>query len=133
MRRIEDQGFLLLLFVVTLAFAWILQPFYGAVLWAIVVAVIFAPADRRILRSVGGRETLAASITVLLIIAMVLLPLAIIATSLAREAAGLYAKIQSGNTTSPPMSSGFSMRCLRGRPAGWIASIWAIFRPCAKR
>ena len=43
MRRIEHQGFLLLLVAVTLAFAWVLQPFYGAVLWAIVVAVIFAP------------------------------------------------------------------------------------------
>ncbi|MDI4233481.1 AI-2E family transporter [Bradyrhizobium sp. 31Argb] len=119
MRRIEDQGFLLLLFVVTLAFAWILQPFYGAVLWAIVVAVIFAPVNRRILRSVGGRETLAASITVLLIIAMVLLPLAIIATSLAREAAGLYAKIQSGEYNF----SGYVQRVFDALPAwatGWL-------------
>jgi predicted PurR-regulated permease PerM len=45
-RRIEDQSFLLLLIAVTLAFAWILQPFYGAVLWAIVGAVIFAPVNR---------------------------------------------------------------------------------------
>jgi predicted PurR-regulated permease PerM len=95
-RRIEDQGFLLLLFAVTLAFAWILQAFYGAVLWAVVVAVIFAPVYGRLLRSMGGRPTLAASITVLIVIAMVLLPLAIIATSLAREATGLYAKMQSG-------------------------------------
>ncbi|WP_027578792.1 AI-2E family transporter [Bradyrhizobium sp. Ai1a-2] len=119
MRRIEDQGFLLLLFVVTLAFAWILQPFYGAVLWAIVVAVIFAPVNRRILRSVGGRETLAASITVLLIIAMVLLPLAIIATSLAREAAGLYSKIQSGEYNF----SGYVQRVFDALPAwatGWL-------------
>ncbi|MBO4226699.1 AI-2E family transporter [Bradyrhizobium neotropicale] len=119
MRRIEDQGFLLLLFAVTLAFAWILQPFYGAVLWAIVVAVIFAPANRRILRSVGGRETLAASITVLLIIAMVLLPLAIIATSLAREAAGLYAKIQSGEYNF----SAYVQRVFDALPAwatGWL-------------
>ncbi len=118
-RRIEDQGFLLLLFVVTLAFAWILQPFYGAVLWAIVVAVIFAPVNRRILRSVGGRETLAASITVLLIIAMVLLPLAIIATSLAREAAGLYSKIQSGEYNF----SGYVQRVFDALPAwatGWL-------------
>jgi predicted PurR-regulated permease PerM len=46
MRRIEDQSFLLLLLAVTLAFAWILQPFYGAILWAIVAAVIFAPLNR---------------------------------------------------------------------------------------
>jgi hypothetical protein len=32
-QRIEHQGFLLLLVAVTLAFAWVLLPFYGAVLW----------------------------------------------------------------------------------------------------
>ena len=51
MQRIEHQGFLLLLVAVTLAFAWVLLPFYGAVLWAIVVAVIFTPVYRRLLRS----------------------------------------------------------------------------------
>ena len=96
MRRIEHQGFLLLLFVVTLAFAWVLQPFYGAVLWAIVVALIFAPVQRRLLQSMQGRRGLAAAVTVLIIIAMVILPLAMIATSLVQEASSLVAKIQSG-------------------------------------
>jgi predicted PurR-regulated permease PerM len=95
-RRIEDQSFLLLLIAVTLAFAWILQPFYGAVLWAIVGAVIFAPVNRGLLRSMRGRPNLAALITVLIIIAMVILPLAIIAASLAQEASNLYSKTQSG-------------------------------------
>jgi predicted PurR-regulated permease PerM len=94
--RIEHRGFLLLLVAVTLAFAWILQPFYGAVLWAIVVAVIFAPVQRRLLASMGDRRSLAAAVTVLIVIAIVLLPLAIIATSLVQEASGLVAKIQSG-------------------------------------
>jgi len=95
-RRIEHQGFLLLLVAVTLAFAWVLLPFYGAVLWAIVVAVIFAPVYRRLLASMNNRQSLAAAVTVLIIIAMVILPLAMIATSLAQEASSLFAKIQSG-------------------------------------
>jgi predicted PurR-regulated permease PerM len=96
-RRIEHQGFLLLLVAVTLAFAWVvLWPFYGAVLWAIVVAVLFAPVQRRLLQSMKGRRSLAAAVTVLIIIAIVLLPLAMIATSLAQEASSLFAKIQSG-------------------------------------
>jgi predicted PurR-regulated permease PerM len=95
-RRIEDQSFLLLLLAVTLAFAWILQPFYGAILWAIVAAVIFAPLNRELLKRMGGRPNVAASVTVLIIIAMVILPLAMIAASLTREVANLYAKVQSG-------------------------------------
>ncbi|HTF66594.1 MAG TPA: AI-2E family transporter [Edaphobacter sp.] len=96
MRRIEDRSFLLLLLAATLAFAWILQPFYGAVLWAIVGAVIFAPLNRELLRSMRGRSNLAASVTVLIIIAMVILPLVMIVVSLAQEASNLYAKVQSG-------------------------------------
>jgi predicted PurR-regulated permease PerM len=118
-RRIEDQGFLLLLFIVTLAFAWILQPFYGAVLWAIVVAVIFAPVNGRLLKAMGGRPTLAASVTVLIVIAMVLLPLAIIATSLAREATSLFAKMQSGEYDF----TGYIQRIFDALPAwviGWL-------------
>lgn len=96
MRRFEDQSFLILLLAVTLAFAWILQPFYGAVLWAIVGAVIFAPLNRVLLRSMRGRPTLAAAATVLIILTLVILPLAMIAASLVQEASSLHAKVQSG-------------------------------------
>lgn len=96
MRRIEEQSFLLLLLAATLAFAWVLYPFYGAVLWAIVAAVIFAPLYRKLSRRMGGRQTLAACGMVLIIIAMVILPLAMIAASLVQEATGFYAKVQSG-------------------------------------
>jgi predicted PurR-regulated permease PerM len=93
---IEHRGFLLLLTAVTLAFAWVLYPFYGAVLWAVVVAVLFAPVHRRLLLSMPGRPSLAAALMVLIIIAMVILPLVLVAASLAQEASGLFAKIQSG-------------------------------------
>ena len=86
----------MLLVAVTLAFAWVLQPFYGAVLWAIVAAVIFAPVYRRLLTSMSDRRSLAAAITVLIIIAIVILPLAMITTSLVQEASTLLAKYQSG-------------------------------------
>ena len=96
MRTIEDQTFLLLLLAITLAFAWVLYPFYGAVLWATVVAVIFAPVYRRLLSLMHDKRSGAAAVTVLIIIAMVILPLAMVATSLAQEASSLFAKIQSG-------------------------------------
>jgi len=94
-RKIEHQSFLLLLAAVSLAFAWVLHPFYGAVLWATVIAVIFEPLYRRLLTPLGGRRGLAAALTVLIIIAIVILPLAMIATSLVQEASGLVTKIQS--------------------------------------
>jgi predicted PurR-regulated permease PerM len=94
--KIEDQSFLLLLLAATLAFGWIIEPFYGGVLWAIVVAVIFAPLNRALLLRLRGRANLAALVTVLIIIAIVILPLAMIGASLAREASNFYDKMQSG-------------------------------------
>ena len=39
--KLEYRTFLLLLAVVTIAFAWLLLPFYGAVFWGTILAIIF--------------------------------------------------------------------------------------------
>ncbi len=95
-RPLEDKAFLLLIVAVSLAFAWILLPFYGAILWGTVIATLFVPLHRRLLASTGQRRNLAAFLTVLIIIAIVILPMTLIAASLTREAAGVYEKVQSG-------------------------------------
>jgi predicted PurR-regulated permease PerM len=95
-RNLEDKTFLFLLISVTLAFAWILWPFYGAILWAVVFATVFAPAHRRVLASMRERPNLAALITLLLIVTIVLLPLTLTAMSVVQEATSLYEKIEAG-------------------------------------
>ncbi len=95
MRNLEDNSLLLLLAAVSLAFAWILWPFYEAILWATVFAVVFAPLNRRLL-GIMGQRNLAALATVLIIITLVILPLTLIAGSLVQEATSLYQTIQSG-------------------------------------
>lgn len=96
MRTIEDNAFLLLTIAISLAFAWILLPFYGAVLWGTVTAILFSPLQRRLLKLMGQRRTLAALSTVLIIVAIVILPMTVIAASLTQEALGFYGKVQSG-------------------------------------
>jgi predicted PurR-regulated permease PerM len=95
-RDTQDSTFAILLIAISLAFAWILWPFYGAILWAIVFAIVFAPAHRRLLSSIGQRPNLAALITELLIVTIVLLPLTLIALSVVREATSLYGNIEAG-------------------------------------
>lgn len=96
MRTLEDNTFLLLIIAVSLAFAWILWPFSGAVLWATVLATVFVPLHRRLLSSMPERRNLVALATVLIILTMVILPLALTAVSLLQEATSLYESIQSG-------------------------------------
>ena len=48
MKTLEDDAFLWLLVGISIAFAWILVPFYGAILWGAVLAMLFAPVQRRL-------------------------------------------------------------------------------------
>jgi predicted PurR-regulated permease PerM len=96
MRTLEDKTFLLLIIAISLAFAWILWPFYGAVLWGAVLAIVFAPLYRRLSRSMRQQRNLAALTTVMIVVFIVILPLTLIAASLVQEASGVYEKFQSG-------------------------------------
>jgi predicted PurR-regulated permease PerM len=96
LRSIEHNTFLLLVVAVSLAFAWIIVPFYGAVLWGTISAIVFAPLYRRLLQTMPQRRTLAALATVLIIVLLVILPLTIIGLVLLQEAASVYESVQSG-------------------------------------
>jgi predicted PurR-regulated permease PerM len=93
---LEDKAFLLLVIAVTLAFAWILWPFSGAILWATVLAIVFAPSYRRLSRSMREKRTLAALVTLMIIVLIVILPLTLITGLLLQEGFSVYERIQSG-------------------------------------
>ncbi|MFZ4287768.1 AI-2E family transporter [Variovorax sp. HJSM1_2] len=93
----ENKIFVLLMVVVTLAFGWILLPFGGAVFWGVVMAILFAPLHRWLLRKLNGRATLAALCTLLIILVMVILPMGLIGGMLVRELTAIFAKLQSGS------------------------------------
>ena len=93
---LDNKTFLFVLVVVSLGFGWILWPFFGSVFWGVVLAILFAPLHRRLRHRLPGRPSGAALITLAAIVLMVLLPLAVIVASLAREGATMYARTQSG-------------------------------------
>jgi predicted PurR-regulated permease PerM len=121
-RTTEDSTLILLLIAVSLAFAWILWPFFGAILWAIVFATVFAPAHRHVLASMRQRPNLAALTTLLLILTIVLLPLTLTAMSVVQEATTLYEKIESGEVDF----GRFLSQLLNALPA-WAADLLARF------
>jgi predicted PurR-regulated permease PerM len=93
---LEDKVFLLLVIAVSLAFAWILGPYYGSVFWAAVLAIVFAQPYRRLLRSMRQKRTLAALAAVLIILMIVILPLTLVGAMLVQEGFTVYERIQSG-------------------------------------
>ena len=52
----DRNAFLVLLVVLTVAFAWIVWPFYGGVFWAAVLALLFEPMYLRLVVRMGPAE-----------------------------------------------------------------------------
>lgn len=90
------RSFLVLLAAVSLIFIWLLLPFYGAVFWGVVLAIIFAPLQRRILTAMNGRKTLAALASLVFIILIVIIPVILIAGALVQEMVALYKLMEGG-------------------------------------
>lgn len=93
--ELQKKVFLLLLTVVSIAFGWIVWPFFGAVFWGTVLAILFAPLYRRLLVVTRGRRNLAAFATLVLCLVIVILPLSFITASLVQEGISLYQTLQS--------------------------------------
>jgi predicted PurR-regulated permease PerM len=115
---LEDKTFLLLVIAVSLAFAWILWPFYGAVFWGTILAILFAPLYRRLLRPMRQKRTVAALATVTIILLIVILPVTLIGALLVQEALSVYGRIQSGELN---FSAYFQQ--VFGALPGWLADL----------
>jgi predicted PurR-regulated permease PerM len=94
--ELQRTVFLFLLAAVTVAFVWILLPFFGAVLWAVALAILFTPLYKRLLRKLPGRRNLAALSTLTICLVIVIIPLAMIAVSLVQEASLVTQRIRTG-------------------------------------
>lgn len=94
---LEDRSFLLLLVLVSLAFFWVLWPYYGAVFWGAIFALMFSPIFLRFMQTLPQRRTLSALLTLSIILVLVILPVGLISVLLTQEAASVYQRVQSGD------------------------------------
>jgi predicted PurR-regulated permease PerM len=115
---IEDRSFPWLLVAVSAAFALVLWPLSGAILWGTVFAILFAPLYRRLTRVLWHRRTLAALATLAIIVVMVIVPLTLVTASLIDEASGVYGKIRSGE-----LSFGGYLRQVLDVLPGWALNL----------
>lgn len=95
MTSLEGRTLLAFVIVVTLAFGWVLSPFYGAILWAVVAAIVFEPLNRWLNGVMPRWPNSAALLTLLVIVALVIVPAILIGTSLVDELLILYGRIES--------------------------------------
>ena len=88
--------FLLLLALVTVAFFWIISPFFGAVFWAMVLALMFMPVHRRLCALLRGRDTLAALGTLLFCMVIVVVPMIFVVGAMVDEATSFTQRLRTG-------------------------------------
>jgi len=94
--ELEFKSLLVLVLGATLLFSLILWPFFGAVCWAVFIAIVFWPLNRRFRRGSDGRPGMAAAASLTVVLLIVILPLALIAASITQEASLLVAQLRSG-------------------------------------
>jgi predicted PurR-regulated permease PerM len=92
----EDASFVALVIIISLAFAYLLAPYFGAVLWGVVAAIMFQPLTARLTSRLGGRGNLAASLVLLALVAVFVVPTILLGISIVNEATSLYQQITSG-------------------------------------
>jgi len=95
--RIEYGFLLVLLAMLSIAFALLLEPFLAAMVCAFVVAVLFAPINTRLLNLLPGRKNTVALLSLFLVIASIIVPAILLGAALVQEASGIYTRIQGGD------------------------------------
>lgn len=95
--RVEEKSFILLLVLASIAFIWLLLPFYSAVFWGTILAILFQPVQRWMQSRFNGRRGWSAFVTLLIILLMVILPVIFLTGALVQEGAALYERMETGN------------------------------------
>ena len=119
---LQNKALLWLVMVVTVLFVVVLLPLSGAVSWAVFIAIVFSSLQERSVLVCRGRRGWAAFATLLVIVVSVLLPTALLATSVTHEAAAFYQRFKSGDI----QLSEYFQRGIDALP-GWVRSSLARF------
>jgi predicted PurR-regulated permease PerM len=93
---LQDKSLMVLLTLVSIAFIWILLPFYGAVFWAVILGILFAPMQRQLQLKFGWQRNLISLLTLSICLVIAILPVIILSIFLVQEGAVLYKSIESG-------------------------------------
>lgn len=88
--------FAVIVAVVSIMFVWSVWAFIGAILWSVVAAIMFSSLNARLLARLPKRRNLASLLTLLVVIAMAVVPAVALSMFLLDRAGTIYGAIQSG-------------------------------------
>lgn len=84
------------LILATIGMSIVLLPFWKAIFWAVVLAILFWPLRQSVVRWLRGRKTIASILIVLLVMIFVLIPAFLVAGLIVDGAVAIVEQIRSG-------------------------------------
>jgi len=94
--RLEQSTFLVSLIAVSVAFGYMLIPFWIPLLWACIIAVLFHPVQAWLERRWGQRPNITALVTLLACMVLVIIPVLLFLASFLQQALAVYEQIETG-------------------------------------
>ncbi|RYF16237.1 MAG: AI-2E family transporter [Comamonadaceae bacterium] len=94
--QLEFKSLLAVVLLASLLFALIIWPFFGAVCWAVFIAIVFWPLHQRFLRGSHNHPNMAAAATLTVVLLIVILPMAMVAAAVTQEASVFLERMRSG-------------------------------------
>lgn len=94
--QLEFKSLLAVVVLASLLFALIIWPFFGAVCWAVFIAIVFWPLHQRFLRGSRNHPNMAAFATLTVVLLIVILPMTMVAAAVTQEASVFLERMRSG-------------------------------------
>jgi len=113
MQKVRKNIFFAILMIGTIAFLWLLKPFAYPIFWAAVIAGIFGPLYKKINRRLK-QPNLSTAIMLFVVILVIILPLAVIASVLLAQAIDMYSALK--DTADIQQKAQGIINLLKGNP-----------------
>jgi predicted PurR-regulated permease PerM len=99
----------------------ILYPFLPLIFWGIIISIAIYPGYRRVRSAVGGRSTVAAVGCTVFLLALLIIPVVLLAGSLVEGIQSLSARLKEGTAIIPPVPPRIEAWPIVGAPLkeGW--------------
>jgi len=112
-----------LAFLLAVSCLFILRPFVPLLSWGIIIAVAAYPAFKRLQKLLGGRGVLVAVVFTLTLLAVLIIPVVLLADSLIEGIQSITAHFKSGGAIIPPPPSSIAGWPLIGAP---LTRMWIL-------
>src|SRR3989338_2667878 len=100
--KFKNITFFTFLILITIAFLYLVKPFFYPIFWAAIIAGIFYPVFKKI-KSTIKHANISSLITIVIILVIIIIPVALLSSLILKESLSLYTSLS--NNQAPIISA----------------------------